>query len=1575
MSSRDRARFLDVRILLTAVIGGRPLDLAIDAEDDASVGDLAATIAAQAPVEAFAPRGAAHPGIEPPPPDLTVVRATPDHGGNAVSTSMGSTGAGSTSTGSSGVGTLNGASDPPRLRPTLYHGGSPIPADMPLGQSPLRHGSLVGVGAPVPDIFAEPTGLVEIRLASGPGAGGVTRLAPGDYQIGAGRSAAVRLPDIGLPDVCADLQVRVDGQVLVTAAPSLARGLQHPAERLRPLAGPIVLSTDADITERRAGESTLQELPAGTITISAEDPVPVVSLEREPVAQSTPWEPGQALVIGPCLLELTIPTAPDASLSPSPQGATLDYNRPPRLLPPQRKTEFALPQEPHRPDKQPIPWPMMMMPLVMGPVMFYFTQQPLTLLMMAMMPMMAVGNAASGRGREKKKYKRDFAEYVERTRKVQREAFTALTDERAARRRDFADPGEILMTAVGPRARLWERRRTDPDWLVARFGTADQLSSISVRSSSHADADGPGAWTAPDVPVTIALTDAGVTGIAGPARHALARWVISQLAVLHSPVEVRMMLLSEPSAEEEWSWARWLPHLRSPDDAPALAKVGVDEETTQARIGDLLRELEGRVAAAEEGRPREPMLVVLDGSRRLRLLPGMVPLLQNGPALGMFFICLDEDQRLLPEECQAVVQADEPWSIARVSTQEIIEAVRPDLVGVDWAERVARAIAPVRDVSAEDAATAIPNSSRLLDVLKLDPPSGAAIADRWERVGRSTTAVIGEGVDGIFAIDMVKDGPHGLVAGTTGSGKSELLQTIIAALAVDNRPDEMTFVLVDYKGGAAFKDCNKLPHTVGMVTDLDGHLTTRALESLGAELRRREHQLADADAKDIEDYLAAKAPEDEPMPRLLIVIDEFAALVAELPDFVTGLVDIARRGRSLGVHLILATQRPAGVVNAEIKSNTNLRIALRVTDGGDSQDVIEAGDAAEISKSTPGRAFARLGHSSLIPFQSSRVGGRPRGEGVTADVVLRPLALRSVGAEPPKKAQAEEDATTPTDLTSLVVACQEASESTGVKPPPSPWLPALDEVVTLEQVCEQFPETAPTSERLVIPLGLIDVPSQQRRGAATYSLEAGGHLAIAGAPRSGRSTVLRAFAGAVATHLSPEDVHLYGVDCGNNALLPLISMPHVGAVVKRDETDRMDRLVAQLRRVISERQQRLAEQGYADVTEQRRHSSPEERMAYVVVLFDRWEGFFQAYDPLDGGRLVQAWQQILQEGAAVGIRVVMTGDRTLTMGRMSTLLDDKLILRMTDPSDFGAIGMRPKDVPTSMPEGRGFRAEGVRETHIALLADDPGGTAQVAALHEIGKAAQERYASVPRDRRPFRVDLLPVRITGTEAAELAAREKEEGRKVPVTSLAVAVGGDTLSIRYLDAVEHGPGILIAGPRRTGRSTTLKQLGADALGKGWQVVVVTPRVSQLRSLIGQDGVHGPFDLASDSTETKELFTTLREGEAPVLTLVDDVELVGADGWLADLIVAQLEALRDSESLVAAAGSLSEMGQYRGPVAALKKAGSGVLLSPQGSQDADLFGAKLNRSVLGQPMPPGSGYLMTIGQAQRVQVILPD
>ncbi len=1480
--------------------------------------------------------------------------------------------------GAASVPTLTGPVD-------LYLAEEVLDPEQRIDASPIRHGVVLGLGRPSSQRVREPQGLVEIRISSGPGAGHVHRLGIGRATVGDGQHSTIRVPELanqteleGLEEALV-LEVATDGTVTVTPDDAVVDQLMPVPLRREPVTAPIVLGASSVVEARKKRRWGIwrrkmsQEFQLGE-RIDPATAVPLAHLDRRPLTGPTPWTPGQVLGLGPVLLERVEITQPDASLSPSPATPELDYNRPPRLHPASGVKEFNVPAEPRRPDKAPFPVLMMLVPLFMGVGLYALTKSIYSLVMIGMSPLMLVANTTGSRRESKKRHTRDVADYRKRRIQVEEAALDSLVSERGTRRRNFPDPATVLLFATGPRARLWERRRWDSDFLHLRVGTADLPSEVTIKDPAREAHEGPLLWTAPDVPVTLPMV--GVVGIAGPSERArsVAMWAVAQVAAMHSPSDATLTVLTGDEASPDWDWVKWLPHARNGEDHPRPVRLATDEEAQGLEISQLLAELEARSALKEQERAGLPCrIVVLDGARRIRMAPGVISLLKQGPSCGIFFLCLDQTMRELPEECSTVAVWEGDQLNLEVSTERTVDAIRPDLVDGLWLDRIARALAPIKDVSTEDLSSTLPAASRLLDVLGLNEPEARRILAGWARGGRTTRAVIGESTDGIFSIDIRADGPHGLVAGTTGSGKSELLQTMIASLAVGNRPDEFNFVLVDYKGGAAFKDCNLLPHTVGMVTDLDGHLTSRALESLGAELRRREHQLARADAKDIEDYLAARDPDDEPMPRLLIVIDEFAALVAELPDFVTGLVDVARRGRSLGVHLILATQRPAGVVSAEIKSNTNLRIALRVTDVSDSDDVIESPAAARIAKVFPGRAYARLGHSSLIPFQSSRVGGRPAGAGGGAvsyeDLGWDHLAV--LGRGPVALASEDDDMSIPTDLASLVSAITDARDELGMPPMRKPWLEPLPGAVTLDDVLGDFPAATPSADRLVLPFGLVDVPAEQRRDVATFNLEGGGHLGIVGAPRAGRSTALRALAGVVGRFTSPADVHLYGVDCGNNALLPLVGLPHVGAVVTRDQTDRMDRLVSRLRQLISQRQQDLAVAGFADVTEQRKHVQGPDRMSYVVVLFDRWEGFFAAYDALDSGRLVQAWQQIMQEGAAVGIRIVMTGDRTLLIGRMSTLFDDKLLLRMVDPSDFTTIGMHSRQIPSTVVDGRGFRAEGLAETQVALLTDDRVGTAQVGALQAIGREATGRYADVPREQRPFRLDVLPVRI-GLEEA-LAA----EGEPVTPSTLVVAVGGDTLGLRTLDAFEHGPALLVTGPRRSGRSTTLRTMATFALQQGWKVVVFTPRLSPLRDLCEtHPDVHGPFDTASDESEVTSLLDTLREDAAPLLTLVDDVELFGADGWVPTLLGAHLEKLRDTGSVLAAAGTPSEMGGiYRGPVVALKRSGSGMMLSPQSSSDPDMFGARLARSALGQSLPPGGGFLMRTGSAERVQVIWPE
>ncbi len=753
-------------------------------------------------------------------------------------------------------------------------------------------------------------------------------------------------------------------------------------------------------------------------------------------------------------------------------------------------------------------------------------------------------------------------------------------------------------------------------------------------------------------------------------------------------------------------------------------------------------------------------MVLLDGVRRLRAVPGLAALLEQGPALGVVFIALDVCADRLPAESGAVLEvSDEPGQCRlRSRTGDEGHGLVVDRVGPWWSERLSRALAPLRDVTPEPGGRRLPQSARLLDLLPFDALDPEQVARCWQASASATRAVVGVGLEGPHHIDLRADGPHILVGGTTGSGKSELLQSLIASLAVLNRPDRLCFVLVDYKGGAAFKECADLPHTAGLVTDLDAHLTQRALTSLTAELRRRESLFAAVGAKDLDEYEASLAadPPHPMVPRLVLVVDEFRVLAEELPAFLSGLVRIAAVGRSLGVHLVLATQRPAGVISSDIKANVNLRIALRVRDRVDSEDVVDAPDAARLSERTPGRALARRGGGDLEAFQGARIGGVTPERHPAAELTVTPLpwppppverattsAVSGPGARGPNS--------TLSDLQRLARSLARACDIASAEKPRPPWLPPLPErlprhaLAAPAEPAELRGRGRPPASPWKLPLGLADRPGEQVQDLLCWDLREPGHWAAIGSGASGRTSLLRLVAVTAAEQLSPGEIHLYAVD-GGGGLRALELLPHTGAVVGHDDRDRLARLLRRLGAEVSRRQRALAERGTASLAEWR-GSSPNDPAgsvpAHLLLLVDGWEQVAQSLDAHDHGALTDELLRLVRDGGSVGLSVLLTGGRDVLLGRTGSLFAQHLLLHQDDPTAAVMAGLTPAALPPHQPPGRVLLAGEGTEVQLAWLGAGPE---QTAALQRAGAASAVDAARLDPSLLPFRVDELPCEV-------------------------------------------------------------------------------------------------------------------------------------------------------------------------------------------------------------------------------------
>ncbi len=1018
------------------------------------------------------------------------------------------------------------------------------------------------------------------------------------------------------------------------------------------------------------------------------------------------WPDGAHLVLGNTRLALRrsgqqVPAALTAT-----RAGTVLVNRAPSVRAGEEPVEVALPQAPPGAPRPPVPWAVLVVPLLVGLPVALWWRQPVFAVLALLGPLVTLSQYLLDRRRRRAEQAEATAAYAQESARCTERISALRTERTRSLHRRHPDLAVIAATAGRyedcPGADLWHRRAWTPGWLTVRLGLGEVDSGCSTVHHGRREP-----VRLFDAPVTVDLERERVLGICGPARlrAAMLDAVVGQLAVHTSPHQLRVRPVDDPAAPCAASNPRrWdgLPHLADPSAPPEPA------------------------TAPDATEPAAAHLVVLTDAPAARRRPEVARLL-SGPS--PLVVALAERREELPLECRSVVELAEPAAgpTPGASSPAAASAIlhtdgtaplpfTPDLPAPDWAPALVALVRPLRDAT-PSAVTGLPDRVDLLDLLELDP---ARLAERWLATDAAPqehgwSVPLGRDERGVWWLDLVRDGPHVLVAGTTGAGKSELLTALVAGLAGTASPQRLGVLLVDYKGGTAFAALAGLPHVTAVVTDLDGAGARRVLTSLTAELRRRER-------------LAVTG--GPPPARLVVVVDEFRVLAEEQPDLLSGLVRVATVGRGLGVHLVLATQRPSGVVGPQIQANTNLRIALRVRDEADSAEVVESPLAARITADQPGRALLRSGGGPLRRVQTGYLG---------ADATTRWLAT-----------------------------VQAAAALLGRPAARPPCLPPLPERITPDAL----PDDGSDDAGAFAPgYALADLPEEQRRAVLRWRPGRDGQLAVVGGPGSGRSTTLRALAQAAvrAEDAGSPPVHLHILDAAATLAGPVrrggladVGWPQLGTVVVADDTERCHRLLARLEGLL-------------------RPGQP--APLAVLLLVDGWESLVECWSRLDHGRAVDHLLRLARDGGRAGLYVAAAGGKALLGGAAAAVFTERVLLPTADETTAMLAGLAPADLPRPWPPGRAIALRRGSAPVTAQVAWPEVMTAADAVRSTAPPTQPVRLAALPArvsrahlPRTAFAVggdDAAPVAVPATPAL-LVCGPAGSGRSTTLAALAGAL---------------------------------------------------------------------------------------------------------------------------------------------------------------------------------------------------------
>jgi S-DNA-T family DNA segregation ATPase FtsK/SpoIIIE len=1268
----------------------------------------------------------------------------------------------------------------------------------------------------------------------------------------------------------------------------------------------------------------------------------------------------------------------------------------------------------------------------------------------------SLGRSGGGPGKAemmaaRREYLRHLATLRQRVRRIADEQRTGM---------HYRQPDPAQLWSIVDSYRLWERRPADADFAVARVGAGPQTLATPLVPPQTRPYDDLEPLTAsalrrfldtysvvPGLPVAVSLRSFARVYVRGPrdAALALVRATLAQLTVFHAPDELLIAACIGPECRPDWEYLKWLPHVLHPSQTDALGPArlvattakeleelldGVLTDRPRFGSGDArgagLAGLAGMAGAQASG----PHIVVvvdggdLAGAERLTADAGIqavtfVDIAATAPARRAAVGSDPEPPAGVPpqvaDRSAIVLTVTADGGLHGLSAGEAGEVGQADGLDLPAATALARQLAPFRRAGAGSGGeSALQSDTGLADLLGTERQA-------WEpRPVRDQLRVpIGVGADGRpVELDLKESaldgmGPHGLLIGATGSGKSELLRTLVLGLAATHDSQSLNFVLIDFKGGATFARMDRLPHTAAVITNLRDQLplVDRMTDALNGELVRRQELLRRAgNLASLREYEQARASGAAlaPLPVLLVICDEFSELLAAKPDFIDLFVQIGRLGRSLGMHLLLASQRLEEGRLRGLDTHLSYRIGLRTFSALESRTVLGVPDAYELPRS-PGHGYLKYGTEPLVRFRAAYVSGPyherglDRGDSPGAPVRHRvleyttyPVAAPAEPAESRRLAPVETTVDggreTPVDGgRSLLDVMVDRLAGTGV-PAHQVWLPPLAGPATLTELlgplvvdsqrglCVASPQLRGA---LQVPVALVDRPFEQRHETLWLALpEAAGHVAIVGGPRSGKSTALRTILCGLSLTHTPREAQIYCLDFGGGSLGALRDLPHVGGVAGRQEAAAVRRTVGEVLGLLSERERHFAISAVDSIGAYRRQGYPDDRYGDVFLVVDGWSTIRSEYDDLE-----PLITDLATRGLAYGIHLVATAARWMDFRPgLRDLFGSRLEMRLGDPADSLVSRRAASNVPERAP-GRGITAESLH-----FLAALPASEQRTAATS--GDGTGSTVADAAGD--------------GTAETVAAVAAAWHGPKAPPVRLLPAVvayeppepstGGDLCASIGLAEADLGPvwldfaaepHFLLFGDGQSGKSSFLRALATSIATRYSPERARLIIVDYRRSLLGAITSEHLIGYGSAAAQTAELVESaagyltrrlpgpdvtpqqLRERSwwtgPELFVLVDDYDLVatGPSNPLLPLLehLAQARDVGLHLVLTRRSGGAARA-LYEPMIQRLRELSSPGLVLSGDREEGPLLG-----TVRPRPMPPGRGLLVTRAEGARL------